>query len=75
MTVVYFCKRYYTPAAISYFMKFHFKWNTFQKYDLKNKPPVKVKLDPKLCQFLHFVVEVVIEKPLELRQIFYVIPH
>ena len=45
-------------------MKFHFKWNTFQKYDLKNKPQVKVKLDPKLWQFLYFIFDVVIEKPL-----------
>ena len=64
VTVAYFCKRYNTPGTISYFMKFHFKWNTFQKYDLKNKPQVKVKLDPKLRQFLYFIFDVVIEKPL-----------
>ena len=46
---------YCTPAATSYFMKFYFvKWNTFEKYDLKKSPQVKVKSRSKVMRVFEF---------------------
>ena len=57
-------------VTTSYFMKFWFvKWNTFQYYDFKKNCKSKSNLDPKLCQFLHFIFDAIFDKLSELWQI------
>ena len=62
-------KQYCTPAT-SYFILLTTSENGFKK-----TRRLKSHLDPKLCQFLYFICDVILEKLLELRQISCIVHH
>ena len=62
-------KRYCTPAT-SYFILLTPSENGFKK-----NRRLKSHLDPKLCQFLYFICDVILEKLLELRLISCIVHH
>ena len=52
------------------------KWIICQKYDFfKKSRRSKLNVDPKLCQFLYFICDVIFDKISELRQISCIILH
>ena len=62
VTTVYLSKRYCTPVTTSYFMKFNFLSETSPKNITFKKNRSKSNQDPKLCQFLCFICDVIFDK-------------